>query len=114
MTGPVEPVRRPPGPRRVSERRGDDRRSAERRTEEAPAPAETFAAPVPAPHEPEPKAAPATPGAFSAQLMAQGGEKRGLRGGPPVLESARSAYLEAEFLGRDRRTRKGRITKTEI
>ena len=53
--------------------------------------------------------------AFAAQLLGQGGAKRGLRGGPPVLEEARSAYLEAEWSGvGDRRKRLGRITKTEI
>ena len=39
---------------------------------------------------------------------------RGLRGGPKVLEAARSAYLEAEWSGpNDRRARTGKITKTE-
>ena len=53
--------------------------------------------------------------AFAAQLMGQGGQKRGLRGGPETLDKARSAYLETEWSGpSDRRPRPGRITKTDI
>jgi hypothetical protein len=52
---------------------------------------------------------------FAAQLMGQDGQKRGLKGGPPVLQSARAAYLTAEWSGpNDRRGRAGRLTKTEI
>lgn len=32
-----------------------------------------------------------------------GGEKRGLRGGQPVLDAARAAYLDAEWRGADDR-----------
>lgn len=50
-----------------------------------------------------------------AQILGQDGQKRGLRGGKPVLDQARSAYLGAEWSGRaDRRPRQGVITKTEI
>jgi hypothetical protein len=53
--------------------------------------------------------------AFAAQLLGQSGRKRGLKGGPPVLVGARSAYLEAEFSGpSDRRVAVGKITKTDI
>lgn len=59
---------------------------------------------------PQPKA-----GEFDAQLLGQGGQKRGLRGGKPVLEQARSAYLETEWSGpADRRPPKGLLTKTSI
>ncbi len=52
---------------------------------------------------------------FAAQLFGQTGRKRGLKGGPPVLVGARSAYLEAEFSGpSDRRIPPGKMTKTEI
>lgn len=52
---------------------------------------------------------------FAAQLFGQPGRKRGLKGGPPVLTEARSAYLEAEFSGTfDRRPQAGKITKTKI
>jgi hypothetical protein len=59
---------------------------------------------------PEPKAA-----AFDAQLYGQGGQKRGLRGGKPVLDHARAAYLETEWSGAtDRRPPKGMLTKTKV
>jgi hypothetical protein len=62
-----------------------------------------------------PPAEPAGPGAFAAQLLGQDGRKRGLRGGQPVIEAARSAYLETEYSGpNDRRPPKGRLTRTEI
>ena len=52
---------------------------------------------------------------FAAQLLGQPGRKRGLKGGAPVLDEARAAYLEAEYSGpSDRRARTGRITKTEV
>jgi hypothetical protein len=53
--------------------------------------------------------------AFEAHLMGQDGQRRGLRGGPPVLNSARSAYLGAEYAGpADRRPPRGAIKKTEV
>lgn len=52
---------------------------------------------------------------FAAQMLGQGGQKRGLRGGPETLDRARSTYLETEWSGpADRRPSPGRITKTEI
>jgi hypothetical protein len=54
-------------------------------------------------------------GAVEAQLIGQANQKRGLRGGQPVLDQARSAYLGAEWSGaNDRRPRRGLFTKTEI
>ena len=54
-------------------------------------------------------------GAFAAHLMGQTGQKRGLRGGPQVLDAARSTYLGTEYSGqRDRRPRAGLIKKTDI
>lgn len=59
---------------------------------------------------PQPKAA-----AFDAQLYGQGGQKRGLKGGKPVLDHARAAYLETEWSGpTDRRPPKGMLTKTKV
>ena len=53
--------------------------------------------------------------AFAAHVLGQSGQKRGLRGGPQVLDRARSTYLGAEWSGHaDRRPPKGAITKTEI
>jgi len=52
---------------------------------------------------------------YDAQLLGQDGQKRGLRGGQPVLDAARSAYLGAEWSGKaDRRPAKGILTKTRI
>lgn len=108
MSQPIDPVRRSSSDRRSGERRSDDRR--------APAPVKG-GLPVPvSAARPEPRGEP-DPGAavFAAQLMGQTGQKRGLKGGPPVLEAARSTYLETEWRGPgDRRVRAGRITKTEI
>ena len=54
-------------------------------------------------------------GAYEAQLIGQDGVKRGLRGGQPVLDHARSAYLGTEWSGpADRRPAKGALTRTKI
>jgi hypothetical protein len=48
-------------------------------------------------------------------MMGQTGARRGLKGGPPVLKQARSAYLETEYSGpNDRRPPTGLIRKTKI
>lgn len=53
--------------------------------------------------------------AYAAQLIGQEGQKRGLKGGQPVLEAARSAYLGAEHSGpADRRPKVGQVKRTEI
>jgi len=58
---------------------------------------------------------PAGASEYAAQLLGQGGQKRGLRGGPATLDHARTAYLETEWSGpADRRPAPGRIAKTEI
>ena len=54
-------------------------------------------------------------GAFDAQLIGQDGAKRGLKGGAPVLDAARAAYLGAEFSGEaDRRPPAGLIMRSKI
>ena len=59
---------------------------------------------------PQPKA-----GAFDAQVIGQEGAKRGLKGGAPVLDAARAAYLEAEYSGgADRRPPAGLIMRSKI
>ena len=74
---------------------------------------------APEPAEPDApssgSAAPHGPAApVGAQLLGER-QRRGLRAGPEVLEQARSTYLSNEFSGsRDRRPRKGLLTKTEI
>jgi hypothetical protein len=56
---------------------------------------------------------PANP--FAAQLIGQDGQRRGLRGGAPVLDAARSAYLGAEYSGEnDRRPSSGLLVRKAI
>jgi hypothetical protein len=62
-----------------------------------------------------PEASKAPDSAFAAQMMGQAGRKRGLKGGAPVLDEAKAAYLETEWSGRsDRRLAAGKMTKTDI
>jgi hypothetical protein len=52
---------------------------------------------------------------LAAQMMGQISERRGLRAGAPLLDSAREAYNRTEWSGSyDRRARKGRSARTEI
>jgi hypothetical protein len=107
MTGPIDPIR----PVRLI-----------RRERPQPAADEDVGGPTvnvtvnvtaPPPSEPPPSPRQPTPSA-ATHLIAQEARVRGLRGGPKVLTTARSAYLEAEWSGpNDRRARTGRITKTE-
>ena len=111
---------RPVGPvQRRADRRADDRRATERRagsTSRALVPvgfpvdaAEPPARPAPTP--------PAEPGAadFAAQMMGQTGQRRGLKGGPPVLDAARSAYLGTEHSGAaERRPQPGKAKDTDV
>ncbi len=111
---------RPVGPvQRRADRRADDRRAAERRA----ASASRALVPTDFPVEPaEPPARPApTPPAdagaavFAAQMMGQTGQRRGLKGGPPVLDAARSAYLGTEHSGTaERRPQPGRAKDTDV
>jgi len=109
---PLGPIGAAPGARRVGSRSLDD--------ESIEGGADDAGAGLPMVVEPPPKAPPprskrAAIAAFAAQLLGQGGQRRGLRGGQETLDKARNAYLEAEWSGpSDRRLRTGRITKTEI
>jgi hypothetical protein len=48
-------------------------------------------------------------------MLGQTGQRRGLKGGPPVLDAARSAYLETKHSGpADRRPKPGRTEDTDI
>ena len=106
--------------RRIAERRRLIRRAPEARApEQAPSQALVpVAPPEPAPDDVRSfEAKPRRGGfaGFAAQMLGQGGQKRGLRGGPETLDRARSTYLETEWSGpADRRPHPGRITKTEI
>ncbi len=108
MNGPIDPIRRSgPARRALPAPREGDRHESEEETvfvveEDAPPP------------RPEP---PRREGfaAFAAHLMGQPGQKRGLRGGQEVLDTARSTYLGTEYSGEsDRRPKAGLLKKTNI
>ncbi|MEJ6789054.1 hypothetical protein BrevBR_05835 [Brevundimonas sp. BR2-1] len=104
--------------------RREDRRSAERRAAERRAAAEGRALTVtdfdPEPAEPPARPAPtpapdASAAAFAAQMIGQTGQRRGLKGGLPVLDAARSAYLGTEHSGAaERRPRPGKAEDTDV
>jgi hypothetical protein len=116
MTDEVRPV----GPvQRRDERREADRRTAERRAASASralVPVDVPAEPAEAPARPAPTPpADASPAAFAAQVMGQTGQRRGLKGGPPVLDAARSTYLGTAWSGAaERRPRPGKATDTDV
>jgi hypothetical protein len=97
------------------------RRAGRRANDPALAPAETARQSTPGAGLPVPvgeahtlDAAPPS-GTFEAQIIGQEGHKRGLRGGAPVLNQARSAYLGTEFSGSaNRRPKPGVAARTEI
>ncbi len=121
--GPSAPVSGAVPDRRERRRREDERRQADRRAEgralvaredDAGSRDETAgpAASPAAAHTVPPVSA---LGAFEAQMLGQTGARKGLRGGPPVLDAARSAYLGTEYTGeKDRRPPPGQAKKTEI
>ena len=56
-----------------------------------------------------------TEAGFSAQLLGQDGQKRGLRAGQPLISAAKQAYDRTEWSGsKDRRSRQGRKARTEV
>lgn len=111
---------RPVGPvdgrdeRRAAQRRASERRIAaqSRALVAADLPAETTEAPA------RPAVAPtadASAAAFAAQMIGQTGQRRGLKGGPPVLDAARSTYLGAAYSGAaERRPKPGKATDTDV
>lgn len=115
----TEEVRRV-GPVEGRDRRAADRRASERRagsTSRDLVPVDFPAEPsgTPARPAPTPSAADASAAAFAAQMIGQTGQRRGLKGGPPVLDAARSAYLGTEHSGAaERRPRPGGKSDTDI
>jgi len=110
MTSPIDPVRRSTRARRAV-------RAAEAAEAQDAARASEPGLPVPvdAPHAvPRAEEAPGV-AAFDAHLLGQEGQKRGLRAGPALIETARSLYNRVEWSGsKDRRARKGRKARTEV
>ncbi|MCS6627495.1 hypothetical protein N0B44_31785 [Roseibacterium beibuensis] len=111
---------RPVGPvQRRDERRERDRRAAERRAASASrdlVPTDFPAQPAEPPARPAPKAgADASAAAFAAQMIGQTGQRRGLKGGPPVLDAARSTYLGTAYSGvAERRPKPGKASDTDV
>jgi hypothetical protein len=105
-----------PVDRRERERRERDRRADRRALIATETQTEPEFKPDPAPARPAVHSAPGLgAAAFVAQQMGQKGQKRGLRGGPPVLDAARSAYLGTEYSGEaERRPAVGQAKKTDI
>ena len=53
--------------------------------------------------------------AFSAHVLGAGGVRRGLRGGQPVLQAARTVYLQTEWSGgANRRSGPGDLTAKRV
>ncbi|HEY8574081.1 hypothetical protein [Phenylobacterium sp.] len=94
------------------------RRASKSETADEAAEAEVVNLPVPVgrartvpPRDERPSGA----AAFAAQLMGQDGERRGLKAGAPLMEAAKTTYSKIEWSGaKDRRARKGRITRTDV
>ena len=110
---PVGPVQRRED-RRAAERRAEQRRAGS--TSRALVPVDFPAEPAEPPARPAPSStADAGAAAFAAQIMGQTGQRRGLKGGPPVLGAARSAYLGAEHSGTaERRPQPGKAKNTDV
>ena len=110
MTTPIDPIQRPPRPRRTDRSRVDDRDPAGEAEAGSNLPAVISPAPAP-----ETGALVSGAAVFSAQILGQDGQKRGLRGGPETLGNARSVYTRTEYSGAaDRRAPKGGAAKTEV
>jgi hypothetical protein len=121
MTDPIRPVgasnstRRVAGRTAVQARKDGDAGAEAEHGRRLPVPIIPDAPADEAAQEPSPKSRRAALAAFAAQLIGQGGQKRGLRGGAETLGQARTTYLETEWSGpSDRRLQTGQITKTEV
>jgi hypothetical protein len=105
----IDPIRRAARLRRAARA---DHETSEESVPPFDAGLPAIAGPGAAAREPEPLQGAAV---FDAQLIGQGGEKRGLRAGPSHIEGAAKSYNRTEWSGsKDRRARKGGITRTQI
>ena len=111
MAPPIGSVDGPRGARRVRRKRTQDSASASAAGRAEASEGVEAAAPIP-PGAPGPQhAAPAV----SAQLIGQSNSAEGAAPAKSTARRAASAYLEVEWSGgQDRRTRRGRIAKTEV
>ena len=111
MAPPIGSVDGPRGARRIRRKRaGESAPAAETGFTESVEGVDP-AAPIPPGGVPPGHAAPAV----SAQLMGQSDSAEGAAPAKSAARSAASAYLKVEWSGRhDRRTRRGRIAKTDV
>ena len=110
MTSPIEPIGSTPRMKRSQRPRKDGREKSVDSAEDRSLPVVIAQADSP---EPEHLADGAS--TFSAHLMGQSGQKRGLRGGPLLIDAAQGAYKAVEYSGpAERRARLGQVTKTEV
>jgi len=108
MTKPVGPVGRSPRTRRVGPPLLPAVRPADAETDAAAAAAK------PARKRSDPAPSGGDAATFAAQVIG-GSQKRGLRGGPETLDTARHVYLETEWSGgADRRHPRGKIARREV
>ena len=117
MSDDVRPISAvQPRERRSSQRRGEERRAEAMQARREVVPVEPAVDHATSPARPAPTPpVDASPAAFAAQLLGQSGQKRGLKGGPPVLGAARNTYLGAEYSGpSERRPQPGKATDTDI
>ena len=109
MPPPIGSVGPPSGPRRIR------RRGAVAGKADAAAPGRAEAPSGPAALSPIPPVAGRPEDALSAHLIGQAGPAEGAAAPANSARQAHSTYLGVEWSGpRDRRTRRGRIAKTEI
>ena len=116
MTDPVDPIQ-PISPRATGadDRRQDDRRNRDRRLDGRMLVPAQESEPEPSRADPPGTTDPAGSTGFAAQMMGQGGDKRGLKGGASVLSSARKSYLGAEYSGNsDRRPPSGKVSDKDV
>jgi len=105
----IDPLRRSPRIRRT-------RKSAAELIDELEGKTEAGTANLPVPVSAARTIPPKTPVASAAEIEAQLiGERRGLRAGASVIDTAKRTYNTIEWSGgRDRRAPKGKAAKTEI
>ncbi len=105
----IDPIRKVPPSRRPHKSSAEGSERAD----------EAASANLPVPVEPAVTVGPAAPidgaGALEAQLLGQTGARRGLRAGATVIDTAKASYNRTQWSGeKDRRTPKGRMTKTDV
>jgi hypothetical protein len=111
MAPPIGSVDGPRGARRVRRKRTAESAAASAAPFTESVEGTEPAAPIPPGDLPPGHAAPAV----SAQLMGQSDSAEGAASAKSAARRATSAYLKVEWSGRhDRRTRRGRIAKTDV